>query len=115
MLASSCPGFICYAEKTHAGLIPYISNSKSPQAVMGSIVKQYLSRRIGIPPEKIYHISVMPCFDKKLEASRPDFFVEGLENVRETDCVISTGELQVLLREQNIDLRNLPEGPLEDE
>ena len=28
--------------------------------------------RLG--PERIYHVTIMPCFDKKLEASREDFF-----------------------------------------
>lgn len=39
ILSSSCPGWICYAEKTHGELLPFVSNVKSPQAVMGTIVK----------------------------------------------------------------------------
>ena len=32
MLASACPGWICYAEKTHGEyVLPYISTTKSPQ------------------------------------------------------------------------------------
>ena len=32
MLASACPGWVCYAEKTHGSFIlPYISTTKSPQ------------------------------------------------------------------------------------
>ncbi|KAJ1366889.1 hypothetical protein KIN20_027672 [Parelaphostrongylus tenuis] len=38
----------------------------------------------------------MPCFDKKLEAARPDFCSPGTD-VRETDCVISTVELDSVL------------------
>ncbi len=33
MLASACPGWICYAEKTHGELLPYVSTTKSPQQV----------------------------------------------------------------------------------
>ncbi|VDM79908.1 unnamed protein product [Strongylus vulgaris] len=40
----------------------------------------------------------MMCFDKKLEASRRDFYVTDTE-IRETDCVISTVELDSLLDE----------------
>ena len=47
------------------------------QAVMGSLVKQYLGRRLGRPPEAIYHVAIMPCYDKKLEASREDFVTAG--------------------------------------
>ncbi len=32
MLASACPGWVCYAEKTHGDyILPYISFTKSPQ------------------------------------------------------------------------------------
>src|SRR5690606_203483 len=37
MIASSCPGWICYAEKTLGDLaLPYISSTKSPQQIMGT-------------------------------------------------------------------------------
>lgn len=45
----------------------------------------------GISPQKIYHVTVMPCYDKKLEASRPDFYLNEHET-REVDCVITSGE-----------------------
>lgn len=97
IFVSSCPGFVCYAEKSHdAFLLPYLSNVRSPQAIHGALVKDFLCRRFGIPTTSTYHASVMPCFDKKLEAARPDFFVPGTE-VRETDCVISTVEIDGLL------------------
>ena len=41
---------------------------------MGSIVKKYIPSKLGISPSRINHITLMPCFDKKLEASRDDFF-----------------------------------------
>eukprot|EP00897_Mesotaenium_endlicherianum_P006824 jgi/Mesen1/616/ME000108S10774 len=67
MLASACPGWICYAEKTHgAYILPHISSTKSPQQVMGAIVKRHM-------PEQVKHVTIMPCYDKKLEASRDDF------------------------------------------
>lgn len=32
MLASACPGWVCYAEKTHGDtVLPYISTTRSPQ------------------------------------------------------------------------------------
>lgn len=48
MLASSCPGWVCYAEKTHGSFIlPYISTTKSAQQIMGSIIKDYVSKNLG--------------------------------------------------------------------
>ena len=46
---------------------------KSAQQLMGSLVKTYLPRKLGIDPARVSHITLMPCFDKKLEASRDDF------------------------------------------
>lgn len=39
ILSSACPGWVCYAEKTHGELLPFVSNVKSEQAVMGTLVK----------------------------------------------------------------------------
>uniref|UniRef100_A0A8R1Y6H0 Fe_hyd_lg_C domain-containing protein n=1 Tax=Onchocerca volvulus TaxID=6282 RepID=A0A8R1Y6H0_ONCVO len=93
-----CPGFVCYAEKTHGTLlIPHISRVKSPQAMMGALVKDYLARKLDVRPEKIFHASVMPCFDKKLEAARSH---SGNHSYyREVDCVLSTGEVDEILDE----------------
>lgn len=44
----------------------------------------------GLRPQQIYHVAVMPCFDKKLEASRSDFHMSNAET-REVDCVITSG------------------------
>eukprot|EP00042_Codosiga_hollandica_P040824 m.356702 g.356702 ORF g.356702 m.356702 type:complete len:351 (-) comp55958_c1_seq9:293-1345(-) len=111
LLTSACPGWICYAEKTHGEfLLPYISTVKSPQQVMGSLVKQHFAKNLSVSPSQIFHMCVMPCFDKKLEASRPDFM---LDDVREVDCVISTGEVEVMLDERGVDLRAADIGPLD--
>ena len=68
ILTSACPGWVCYAEKTHGSwILPFISQVKSAQQIMGSIVKTHLSGRLKTQPSDIYHITVMPCFDKKLE------------------------------------------------
>jgi iron only hydrogenase large subunit-like protein len=45
MLASACPGWVCYAEKTHGEMLPFIAATKSPQQVMGTLVKEWLAGR----------------------------------------------------------------------
>lgn len=101
MIASSCPGFVCYAEKTHGDtIIPYISTTRSPQQIMGVLVKQLLAQQLSISADSIYHITVMPCYDKKLEASREDFFNDALQS-RDVDCVITSIEIeQMLVKEE---------------
>lgn len=95
LLASACPGWVCYAEKTHPHTLPYISHVKSPQQIMGSYVKEVVGSELGRSPDKVYHISIMPCYDKKLEASRSDFY-NDLYSTRDVDCVLTTGELERL-------------------
>lgn len=96
MLASSCPGWVCYAEKTHGTFIlPYISTTRSPQQIMGVLVKQLLAQQKRIPGSLIYHVTIMPCYDKKLEASREDFFSEVLQS-RDVDCVITSSKFKIV-------------------
>lgn len=114
LLTSSCPGWICYAEKTHGSFIlPYISSVKSPQQVMGSLVKDYLSRQVlNMPADRIYHVTIMPCFDKKLESSRKDF-IDELTETKDVDCVLSTVELEELLDKANVKLEDMPMREME--
>uniref|UniRef100_A0A1I8N669 Iron hydrogenase small subunit domain-containing protein n=1 Tax=Musca domestica TaxID=7370 RepID=A0A1I8N669_MUSDO len=103
MLSSSCPGWVCYAEKTHGNFIlPYIATTRSPQQIMGVLAKQLLGQKLNTPPEKIYHITIMPCYDKKLEASRSDFFNEVL-NCKDVDCVITSIEIEQMLDDKTLD------------
>lgn len=122
MISSACPGWICYAEKTLGSyILPYISSVKSPQQTMGAIVKQHLSQKMSIRPEDIYHVTVMPCYDKKLEASRDDF-VFGVEsngdvpviNVTEVDSVLTSGEVLDLIQSKGVDFKALEESPLDE-
>nr|XP_023472454.1 cytosolic Fe-S cluster assembly factor NARFL isoform X3 [Equus caballus] len=124
VLTSACPGWICYAEKTHGTLlIPHLSTARSPQQVMGSLVKDFFAQQQRLTPDKIYHVTVMPCYDKKLEASRPDFFSQE-HQTRDVDCVITTaeehlhcgfiaGEVFKLLQEEGVLLSELEPTPLD--
>ncbi|CAH0486968.1 unnamed protein product [Peronospora farinosa] len=114
MLASSCPGWICYAEKSQPNAIPFIDTTKSPQQIAGSIVKRFLSGERGIAPDEVYHVAVMPCFDKKLEASRKDF-QDPEHATREVDCVLATTEIIELVESLNIDFAGLKPANLTPE
>lgn len=117
ILTSSCPGWICYAEKTHPHILPHLSRLKSPQALMGTLLKTTISRKLGISPDRIYHVAVMPCFDKKLEASREELTDAvwegtGTRGVRDVDSVITSKELLMLADSRRINFSTLPRTPL---
>ena len=118
MLTSECPGWVLYAEKTQgAYLLPHLATAKSAQGVMGTLVKRRVARRLGVPPGRVYHCAVMPCYDKKLEAARGDLTVEAPDRAGarapEVDSVLTTGEVQALLDERGVDLRRVPPGRLD--
>ncbi|KAJ6625630.1 iron hydrogenase [Mycena sp. CBHHK59/15] len=113
MLASACPGWICYAEKAHSEMLPFIATTKSPQQVMGTLVKFWMGQVWGKLPHEIYHVSVMPCYDKKLEASRTDFY-NSVYSTRDVDCVITTGELELILQDKGWDLSLPVAGETDD-
>ncbi|RYP09451.1 hypothetical protein DL765_008447 [Monosporascus sp. GIB2] len=119
ILTSSCPGWVCYAEKTHPHVLPHMSRVKSPQALMGTLLKTALSRKLGIPPDRVWHLAVMPCFDKKLEASREELTdaVWGGDGkpgrgVRDVDCVITSKEILMLAESRGLDFFGLSKVPI---
>jgi iron only hydrogenase large subunit-like protein len=58
---------------------------------MGSLVKNYLAACENRSPNQIYHVTIMMCYDKKLEASRDDFY-DDLYRTRDVDCVVTSRE-----------------------
>lgn len=107
LFTSNCPGWVCYAEKTCGEIIlPHISTTKSPQQVMGTLIKKHYAKQKNIKPETIYHVTIMSCYDKKLEASRDDFLLDD-KVTREVDCVLTSGEIIQLLEEKKVDLRQV--------
>ncbi len=100
LIVSACPGWICYAEKRYSEFLPFLSTTRSPQQMAGVLVKHYyLREREDIKASDVYHCTVMPCFDKKLEASREDFVADILLT-RDVDTVITTTELIQILEER---------------
>ncbi|KAK6531489.1 Cytosolic Fe-S cluster assembly factor nar1, variant 2 [Arthrobotrys megalospora] len=117
ILTSECPGFVCYLEKTHPAVLPHLSRLKSPQALLGTLLKSLLPKYVGNDVD-IYHVAVMPCFDKKLEASRAELTdatwkdVGDITPTRDVDCVITTRELLQLAVSRDVDFSTLSPKPL---
>ncbi|XP_074121118.1 nuclear prelamin A recognition factor isoform X3 [Sminthopsis crassicaudata] len=100
MFASACPGWIQYAERVLGNPVtPHICTAKSPQQIMGSLVKDYFARQQNLSPDKIFHIIVAPCYDKKLEALREDFYTASY-NSHDVDCVLTSGEIIQIMEQK---------------
>lgn len=104
MLTSCSPGWIRYVETFHPDFIDNLSTCKSPQQMMGAIIKSYYAEREKLDAKQIYSVSIMPCTAKKFEASRPEMARNGIPDV---DAVLTTRELARLIRMRGVDLRHL--------
>ncbi|XP_044035274.1 nuclear prelamin A recognition factor isoform X2 [Siniperca chuatsi] len=113
MFTSSCPGWIRYSERVLGSLVtPHICTARSPQQIMGCLVKDYFSKQQKLSPEKVYHVLVAPCFDKKLEAIREEFYSSLLET-RDVDCVLTSGEIHYLMEQRKVSVEELDSVPLD--
>uniref|UniRef100_A0A8C5HSU6 Iron hydrogenase small subunit domain-containing protein n=1 Tax=Gouania willdenowi TaxID=441366 RepID=A0A8C5HSU6_GOUWI len=113
MFTSSCPGWIRYSERILGSLVtPHICTARSPQQIMGRLVKDFFSKQQKMSPETIYHIVIAPCFDKKLEAVREEFYNSLLET-RDVDCVLTSGEIYHLMEQRKVSAAELDSTPLD--
>jgi iron only hydrogenase large subunit-like protein len=130
MLTSHCPGWVCYAEKTTPQALPYLSTVKSAQQICGSVIKSaltndnssklkslsldgsYQGTNDGNNQQKVFVVSVQPCPDKKLEASRKDFYHQE-SGLQEVDLVLSTTELWQILEEFSLKWSSQQQQPSE--
>jgi NADH-quinone oxidoreductase subunit G len=104
ILTSCCPGWINFIEHNFPDLLHIPSSCKSPQQMFGAIAKSYYAEKIGVKPEDLIVVSIMPCQAKKYEAARPEFSHNG---VRDIDYVITTRELCKMFREAGVNLANM--------
>ena len=91
LLTSSCPALVCLVEKSAPPAVPHLSTAKSPMSMAGAYITYF--------NHNVYHVAVMPCHDKKLEASRKDLQDAKNSHKPNVDLVITTQELWTLLCE----------------
>ncbi|MDK2960575.1 MAG: NADP-reducing hydrogenase subunit HndD [Bacillota bacterium] len=106
LITSCSPGWVKYCEHFYPELLPHVSSCKSPQQMFGALAKTYYAEKMGLKPEDVYVVSIMPCTAKKFEAQRPEMTASGVPDV---DAVLTTRELARMLKEAGIDFESLPE------
>lgn len=108
MMTSCSPGWIKFVEQFYPDMIENLSTCKSPQQMLGAIVKSYFAEREGIDPKRIFSVSIMPCTAKKFEAERPELTHHGVPDI---DAVLTTRELARIIRMRGLDLKNMSPEP----
>ena len=104
MFTSCSPGWIKFCEHFHPEFLENVSTCKSPQQMMGALIKTYYAAKTNLHPENIYSVSVMPCTAKKFEAGRPEMQASGY---RDVDAVLTTRELVKMIKQAGIKFTEL--------
>ncbi len=107
LITSCSPGWIKFAEHFYPEHLDNLSTCKSPQQMLGAMVKNYWAEKQGISPKDIRVVSVMPCTAKKFEAERPEMETVG---GRDVDAVITTRELISAFAEMGLDFDDVEES-----
>ena len=100
MFTSCCPAWVKFMKSQYPAYADRLSSAKSPQQMFGAIAKTYFAEKIGVEPENICCISIMPCIAKKGEAELPGMDVTGTG--QDVDIVLTTRELVRLLKAEHI-------------
>lgn len=108
MFTSCCPGWVRFLKKQYPDMQSQLSTAKSPQQMFGAITKSYFAQRIGVAPEDIVCISVMPCSAKKAELEIPNIN-DAKEGVKDVDISLTTRELCDIIKVSQIDVTALEE------
>lgn len=104
MITSCSPGWIRFCEINYPDFLDNLSTCKSPQQMLGALIKSYYAEKFEIDPEKIFTVSVMPCISKKTEATRPEMARDGLQDI---DIVLTTRELGDMIKQARLDFLSL--------
>jgi formate dehydrogenase major subunit len=110
-LTSCCPGWVNFAEKRYPELLPHLSSCKSPQQMMGAVVKSHFAKWASISLDNLYVVSIVPCLAKKTEAARPEFAPGG---IRDVDAVLTTSELFEMIKLMRFDTEGLVPQSFDD-
>ena len=101
MFTSCCPGWIQHVEHMHPHLMPQVSTAGSPMEMFGALIRQQFK------DEDVYSVAIMPCSAKKFEAQRPELEKDGKRLI---DLVITTQELNRMIKEAGLNFAALPES-----
>lgn len=112
MFTSCCPGWVRHCKAAHPGLVGNLSTTKSPQQIFGVLAKTYGAQLLGVAPQRLFVVSVMPCLAKKAECALPT--MNDAWAGSDVDAVLTVRELDRLLRSCGVDPAALGEEPFDE-
>jgi len=104
IFSSCCPSWVRFVELYFPKYISNLAQIRSPQIILGGLIKTYWAKKQKLNPKDIFVVSIMPCVAKKYEITRQEMIVNGLKPV---DYVLTTRGLAQLFKKNKIDLKNI--------
>ncbi|MEG1988357.1 MAG: [FeFe] hydrogenase, group A [Oscillibacter sp.] len=99
MFTSCCPAWIKYLEEENPKYLKNVSTCKSPMEMFAAVLRDQYGKKDAEDGRSTYHIAIMPCTAKKMEAARAEFSHDGKPDV---DLVLTTQEIINMIKESGI-------------
>ena len=111
---SCCPAWVKYVEMYYPEMTKNLSTAKSPIGMQGPTIKTYFAKKNNLDPKKIINVALTPCTAKKMEIRREELHAAGDYyndlSIKDMDYVITTHELAMWAKEENIDFNHLEDS-----
>lgn len=107
LFTSCCPGWVRFLKMEYPDMVSRLSSAKSPQQMFGAVTKTYFAEKTGVDSKNIFCVSIMPCTAKKYECDVPEVNASGAG--KDVDVVLTTREVDRLLKRMSINVAKLPE------
>ena len=112
MFTSCCPGWVRFMKSQFPAYVDHLSTAKSPQQMFGAVAKTYYADILGVTPDKITCVSIMPCTAKKYECAVPQINDSGAE--RDVDVALTTREFVRMLCAAQVNIETLEEDNFDE-
>ncbi len=110
MFTSCCPGWVRFLKSQYPDMVHQLSTAKSPQQMFGAVAKSYYAELLGVTPDKIFCLSIMPCLAKKHECALPvmnDADAQGMD----VDVSLTTREVDRMIHAEHLKPAEIAETP----
>lgn len=102
--SSCCPAWVKYVKLHYPNYVKNLSTCKSPNEMLGAVIKNYYAKQNNIPLENIKVVAIMPCTAKKME----------IEDDEDVDAVLTTRELATFIKYKNLSFTHLPDSQFDN-
>ena len=100
LMTSCCPSWVKYVELERPEFLKNLSTARSPMQMFASVLKENYRAKDAEDGRTTYHIAIMPCTAKKMEAGRKEF--RDANGIPYVDLVLTTQEVVQMMKESGV-------------